>query len=320
MLRLRKPRALGEGATLAIAAPAGPVDPEALAAGRALLEGRGFRTLQRDDLLARRAYLAGDDARRADELMHWIRAPEVDGIVCARGGYGVDRMLPLLDADAVRRAAKPLVGYSDVTALLLWQQCRAGLGGFHGPMLDRGDDLDPAALDSLVAQLCGQAPMPLTLSGCGRLPGRAEGRLVGGSLSLVAASVGTPFQAPTRGAILLLEDRGELPYRVDRMLQQLRGAGLLQGLAGVGVGDFSSCSDPRYPEVSALDVIEEAVRPFGVPLVTDLPFGHVRANFAWPTGARATLDGDRGELQILEQGVSRSVKRSVNRSGTDSRA
>ncbi len=305
MPRLRRPRALRPGATLGIAAPGGPVDRERLEAGEAVLRQAGFRTHRRDDLLACHGYLAGDDERRARELMELVGHPDVEGIVCARGGYGCDRILPLLDAARVRAAAKPLVGFSDVTALLLWQQRRAGLGGFHGPMLDRGGDVDPQAFASLTAQLCGESGESV-LRGVGRGGGSAAGRLVGGSLTLVAASIGTPWEVPARGAILLLEDRAERPYRVDRMLQQLRGAGLLGRVAGVGIGDFASCVDERYPRPSALEVIEEAIRPLGVPLVTELPFGHVRANFPWPTGARATLDGERGELRILERGVVRA--------------
>lgn len=305
MPRLRKPRALAAGATLGIAAPASAVDREALEAGEALLRRAGFQTLSRDDLLARHGYLAGDDARRAEELMEWVGDPRVDGIVCARGGYGCGRILPMLDPALVRAAAKPLVGYSDVTTLLLWQQRCAGLSGFHGPMLDRGEDLDPVAVESLAAQLRGELES-VTFSGRGRVLGTASGRLVGGSLTLVVSSLGTPWEVPTRRAILLLEDRGERPYRIDRMLQQLGAAGKLRDVAGVGVGDFSTCVEPHGGGPSALDLIEEAVRPLGVPLVTDLPFGHLRGNFAWPTGARATLDGDRGELRILERGVVRT--------------
>ena len=304
MRRRIKPRALRHGATLGIAAPGGPVDGERVEQGEAVLQELGFRTLRQGDLLARHGYLAGDDARRAKELMELVADPRVDGILCARGGYGCDRILSMLDADKVRAAAKPLIGYSDVTALLLWQQRLAGLGGFHGPMLDRGEDVDPAALSSLAAQLRGEPAAPLV--GVGRGGGVASGRLVGGSLTLVASSIGTAWEVQARGAILLLEDRGERPYRIDRMLQQLRGAGVLAALAGVGVGDFSTCVDERYPQPTALDVIEEVVQPLEIPLVTQLPFGHVRENFPWPTGARATLDGERGELRILERGVVRA--------------
>ncbi len=306
MPRLRKPRALRPGATIGIAAPGGPVDADLLAAGEELLRGAGFAVRRREDLLARRGYLAGDDERRARELMDLVGDPDVAAILCARGGYGCDRIIRRLDAEAVRAAAKPLVGFRDVTALLLWQRRKAGLMGFHGPMLDRGGDLAPAALDTLVAQLTGTVQLPLVLRGKGRGGGAGRGRLTGGSLTLVTASLGSPWEIDTRGGILLLEDKAEAPYRIDRMLQQLRGAGVLAAVAGIGVGDFSTCVDERYPQPTALDVIEEVVQPLEIPLVTQLPFGHVRENFPWPTGARATLDGERGELRILERGVMRA--------------
>jgi muramoyltetrapeptide carboxypeptidase len=123
---------------------------------------------------------------------------------------------------------------------------------------------------------------------------------------LIAASIGTAWEIDTRGAILLLEDVGELPYRIDRMLQQLVGAGKFARLAGVGIGDFTSCVDGRWPDTGPLEVIAEVVCSLGVPLVTDLPFGHVRANHAWPVGGRATIDGETGEVCIIEQGVSRT--------------
>jgi muramoyltetrapeptide carboxypeptidase len=304
--RLKKPRALRPGATIGIAAPGGPVDPEHLLAGEACLRAAGFATRRRDDLVARCGYLAGDDERRASELMELVRDPQVDAIVCARGGYGCDRILPRLDAALVRRAAKPLVGYSDVTALLLWQRRCAGLMGFHGPMLDRPRDLDPEAFTGLLDCLRGQAALPVVLRGEGRGGGLAEGRLVGGSLTLVAASLGTAWQVDARGAILLLEDVGERPYRIDRMLQQLRGAGVLAAAHGIGLGAFAGCEDARYPQPTADEVLDEILRPLGLPLVIGLPFGHVSGNFAWPVGGRATLDGERGELRILEQGVSRA--------------
>jgi len=303
--RLRKPRALRPGATLGVAAPGGVVKPERLEAGLRLLRAAGFETRFRDDLLARDAYLAGDDARRARELMELVEDPGVDGIVCARGGYGCDRILDRLDAARVRAAAKPLVGYSDITVLLLWQLRRAGLTGFHGPMLDRGEDVDPACVASLRDQLTGKAKVPLVLAGRGARGGRAEGRLLGGSLSMLAAGCGTPWALDARGAILLLEDTNELTYRVDRLLQQLRAAGCLRGLRGLGIGDFSTCGDRRYPERSPRDLFLELAERTGVPLVTDLPFGHVAHNAPWPFGVRATLDGDSGELHILERGVSR---------------
>jgi len=288
---------------LGIAAPGGPVNCEKLQAGVSLLRAAGFEVYQRDDLLARDGYLAGDDARRVSELMELVNDPNIDGIICARGGYGCDRILPMLDAGAFRRAAKPLVGYSDVTALLLWQHRCAGLMGFHGPMLDHGADLDRAALDHLIQQLTGEGALPSTLRGQALVGGQATGRIIGGSLTLLAASIGSPWELDTRGAILLIEDVGERPYRIDRMLQQLRAAGKFEKLAAVGVGSFESCLDERCPQPDVDTVIENALRPLGVPIVCGLPFGHTKPNFAWPVGGRATIDGTIGELQLLEWGV-----------------
>ena len=300
---MRKPRALRRGAVLGIAAPGGPVDREQLQAGESLLRAAGFEIYQRDDLLACDGYLAGDDARRAAELMELVNDPDIDGIICARGGYGCDRILPMLDAGAFRQAAKPLVGYSDITALLLWQRRCAGLMGFHGPMLDHGADLDRAALDHLIQQLTGEGALPSTLRGRALVGGRATGRIIGGSLTLLASSIGSPWELDTRDAILLIEDVGERPYRIDRMLQQLRAAGKFEKLAAVGVGIFESCIDERYPQPDVDTVIENTLRPLGVPIVSGLPFGHVKVNYAWPVGGRATIDGTSGCLQLLEWGV-----------------
>jgi muramoyltetrapeptide carboxypeptidase len=297
------PRALPPGGTIGIAAPAGPVDPEKLAAGEAMLRAAGFRVRRRDDILARSGYLAGDDARRAAELSELWRDPAVDAIVCARGGYGCHRIVSRLDPALARAARKPLVGYSDATTLLLWQRRLAGLAGFHGPMLERGDQLAPEAFADWIVALSGRGPTRRVWRGRGHGGGRAEGRLTGGSLSLAAASAGTPWALSGRGAILLVEDVGERPYRVDRCLAQLRAAGALDGLRGIGVGALTECGDPRYPECDALDAVLDLARALGVPVVSGLPFGHVDDNRVWPHGARAVLDGDTGELSIRGRGV-----------------
>jgi muramoyltetrapeptide carboxypeptidase len=207
-----------------------------------------------------------------------------------------------LDAGEAQRAAKPLVGYSDVTTLLLWQRRCAGLAGFHGPMLEKGDALSDDELGALVEMLTGSERLPLVRAGADGSGAAVEGPLVGGSLTLVAASLGTPWALDARGAILLLEDVGERPYRVDRLLQQLRCAGALDGVRGVGLGHFERC-DERDGSVTALQVLRDFVDELGVPWVAGLPFGHGAPNLAWPFGVRARLDGARAELQILERGV-----------------
>lgn len=299
---LVKPRALRPGGTIGIAAPAAAVDPERLAAGEELWRRAGFTVVRRGDVLARHRYLAGGDARRAAEWMALVADPAVDAIVCARGGYGSPRILDRLDAAAVRRARKPVVGFSDLTALLLWQRRAAGLVGFHGPMLDRGGELRGEEMDALVAALTGAGPARTVWKGTEGGGGRAEGRLTGGSLTMVAASLGTPWEIDARGAILLLEDTGERPYRIDRLLAQLRAAGKLARLAGIGLGRFDQCDEPNG-SVTAAEVLRETVDELGVPWVAGLPFGHGAPNLPWPMGVRARVDGARAELHVLERGV-----------------
>ena len=300
MSPLLRPRAPGPGATIGVVAPAFSVDCEALDAGMRWLRSAGFEVRCRDDIRARCGYLAGDDRRRADELMEMVEDPDVGVIVCARAGYGCQRILPHLDADAFRRARKPLIGYSDATTLQLWLQRKAGLGSFHGPMLEHGA-WDVAETEAVRALLSGTLPAPW--AGAPHVGGRAEGVLVGGSLTLLAASLGTPWEVETDGALLLFEEVAEAPYAIDRLLHQLAAAGKLARVAGIGIGHLVGCVDPKREEPTALDVILEILEPLGVPLVSGLPFGHGRPNLPWPLGARAVLDGDRGELELLEPGI-----------------
>lgn len=303
MPRLRKARRVRPGDLIGVAAPGFVVDRVRFEAGVARLESAGYRVRWRDDLLASQGYLAGSDERRAAELMEWVDDREVAAIVCARGGYGAHRIVSRLDARRVRAAAKPLVGFSDVTTLLLWQLRRAGLTGFHGPMFDRDGGPSDAELERLVRALAGDTLPPLV--GSGRAGGRAEGRLVGGSLTLLAASLGTPWEIDARGALLMFEEIGEKPYALDRDLMHLAAAGKLEQALGFGVGSLLGCEDPKRATPTADDVVMEILGPLGKPVVTGLPFGHENPNLIWPVGVRAALDGERGELELLEAGVVR---------------
>ncbi|MCP5071074.1 MAG: LD-carboxypeptidase [bacterium] len=301
MPRLRKPRAIFPGSTIGIAAPAFPADARSLEAGVDALRGAGFRIRRRRDPTRARGYLAGTDAARAKELMAFVDDPRVDAILCVRGGYGCQRMVGGLDAARVRRAGKPLIGFSDVTTLLLWQRRLAGLVGFHGLMFNASAGPSPEEVASLVAALAGHAQAPF--EGEGRRRGVARGRLVGGSMTLLAASLGTPWEVDTRGAILLLEEIGERPYALDRLLTQLAAAGKLSGVEGIGVGHLVGCDDKKRARPAAEEVLMELLAPLAVPLVFGLPFGHRSPNLTWPVGVCAELDGRRGTLTLLESGV-----------------
>lgn len=300
MPRLRKPRALPRGGTIGLAAPASALDMERIAIGEKRWRDAGFSVVYRDDIGARHRYLAGDDARRAAELHELWSDPRVDAVVCARGGWGCHRIMDRLDPDLVRSAAKPLLGYSDVTTLLLWQRRAVRLVGFHGPMLER--PLADDEFDAVIETLTGTDRLPVVRAGSEGGGGSAEGPLIGGSLTLVAASLGTPWAIDARGAVLLLEDVGERPYRIDRLLEQLRCAGVLEQVAALGFGRFERCDEPDA-SITAAEILRECAARAGVPWVAGLPFGHGAPNLIWPFGVRARLDGDRATLQILERGV-----------------
>jgi muramoyltetrapeptide carboxypeptidase len=275
-------------------------DPEALESNIAWLEREGVRVRRAPHLLARRGYLAGSDDERLADLLELLRDPEVGAILVARGGYGCGRFLSRLDARALRRARKPIAGYSDATSLLLWLDARAGLPSIHGPMLERGD-FAAGARERLLALLRGEPGGQAPLYGTGLRPGRARGRLVGGNLRMLAASLGTPWEVDARGAILFLEEVGEQPYSIDRSLVQLREAGKLAGAVGVAVGALVHCESERYPEISARAALCEILAgSCAGPIALDLPFGHIADHRALGFGALAELDGTSGRLELLE--------------------
>jgi muramoyltetrapeptide carboxypeptidase len=295
---LSLPRALPRGGTIAIAAPAFWVEPARVYAMAEKLVAAGHQVTWREDLFTRRGYLAGGAERRAAELMQWVRDDSVHAILCARGGWGCHHVIPHLDARAFRRARKPLIGFSDVTTLLAWQREVAGLAGVHGPMCVRDDGIAPSELRALLALLRGETAAPL--QGRGVVRGRAEGPLLGGSLTLVADSLGTPWEIDTRGAILCLEEIGEKPYAIDRQLSHLHAAGKLEAAAGFAIGHLVGCTDPKRARPTALQVVREILGALRKPLVTGLRFGHVSPNLPWPVGVRGRLDGGKGELAVLE--------------------
>jgi muramoyltetrapeptide carboxypeptidase len=282
------PPLLRRGDVVRVIAPASPFDPELLERGLAVLRERlGLLPRHRADLGARLRYLAGDDARRLDEWREAVADPEARAIFCARGGYGTMRLLPSIDPASLVAAPKLLVGFSDVTALHAVLN-RAGLATVHGPVLTQLGRAPAEAVAHLAAVLTG-GPRPdgAGLTGSATLrPGRAVGPVLGGSLSLLAHLCGTPFLPSFAGAILLLEDVDERPYRLDRYLTQLGLSGALRGVAAVALGQFTSCDAQG---VAGADVVREWAVGLGVPAIDGLPVGHEDSNHAVPLGATATL-------------------------------
>lgn len=241
-------------------------------------------------MLAATGYLAGDDQRRIDELNGLLRDPDVRAILCARGGYGVMRILPHLDASALRADPKPIVGFSDITALLMWSSSQAGVRGVHGPVVAQLGELlseDHARLFDVLEHP--EAPLELATTSIGAA-GPVRGPLLGGNLSLLSHLVGTPYLPDLSGAVLLIEDIGERPYAIDRYLTHLGLAGVLSGLGGVLVGDLVRCDESRGgfgPD--ALAVIDERLSQYQLSGRAGAPIGHGSRNRAFTLGTMVEL-------------------------------
>jgi len=315
--QLARPPRLRPGARLALIAPSAVLlERDDLARGAELCRALGFVPLLGRHAGARHGYLAGTDDERLADLNEALGDDAVDGVWCLQGGFGTTRILDRVDFAAIRRRPKPVIGYSDITALINAIALAAGVVAFHGPFAcdpfsaftrrhfertlcvaaPAGAGERPAAAANVVVPRHGRI---LTLSG-----GVAEGRLVGGNLTLLQALLGTPFQPDFAGAILFLEDVHEDLYRIDRMLAHLRLAGVLTGVAGVAVGRFTEMKRQTSGGALAFDeVLETYFAPLGVPVAHGFPIGHVEDQWTLPLGVRARLDADAGALTLLEAAV-----------------
>ncbi len=304
-----RPRALAPGDRLALIAPASPYDPAEFAAGRARLEQAGYRVAPVGRHRAMGAMVAGSVGARLDELHGAFADPEVDGVIAIRGGYGVMQLLDRIDWSLLAAHPKALVGLSDLTPLLngAWQ--RAGLVTLHGPMVaGLGGRTDAPSVDRLLWALSHPEPLADLAADGGPddrclHPGRAKGRVVGGNLAMLAATLGTPYAVDTAGAVLLIEEIGEPPYRVDRMLTQLRLAGVLARCAALGFGEMVGCEPIDGVGYSLRDVVRDALAGLDLPALWGLPFGHGSRNWTFPVGVRAELDADGGRIRFLEPAV-----------------
>ncbi|MCC5476299.1 S66 peptidase family protein [Streptomyces barringtoniae] len=303
MKELTRPERLVPGARVAVVAPSGPVPEERLQAGLDVLRGWDLDPVVAPHVLDRHGefgYLAGRDADRAADLQNAWCDPSVAAVLCARGGYGAQRMVDLLDWDAMRAAGpKVFVGFSDVTVLHQAFATRLGLVSLYGPAAAGIDFIKSArAQEHLHSTLFDpESVRTLTSAGAGLAPGRARGITLGGCLSLLATDLGTPYARPAaRGGLLLLEDVAEAPYRVDRLLTQLLRSGWLDGVAGIGLGSWRDCG--RYEELRP--VLADRLGGLGVPVVEELGFGHCDDAVTVPFGVRAELDAAAGTLTLAE--------------------
>ena len=320
-----KPRRLRPGDTVAVVAPAGPIPHARLAEGVAVLERLGLDVRLGPHVLDRERYFAGNDRARALDLVSLWARRDIAAVWCARGGFGTARIVDALTPAFLRKHPKMFLGFSDITTL--HAACaRAGLVSFHAPMVawdlahgaakkartraearktsmtgkvPKSGGFDEA---SLKATLFGDGRQVITSKGVETLVrGRATGRLVGGCLTLLVATLGTPEEVDTDGALLVLEDEMEAPYRIDRMLTQLRRAGKLARVKGIVLGDFPECEPDPGSNYALVDVLKDHLGKLGVPVAWRFPIGHtLQPNATLPLLTRATLDANKGTLTIDE--------------------
>lgn len=307
-----KPPRLKPGDLIGIVSPASRIaDPTRIERGVAYLERLGYRTVLGDNVLKTYGYLAGTDEERVADLHRMFANPEVRAVMCIRGGYGSPRLLSLVDYRLIARNPKIFVGYSDITSLqlALWKKCR--LVTFQGPMVgvDMPDPMD-AFTEGLFWQLLTSPRKPgVVLPANGTAlqlrKGKATGRLVGGNLAHLVAIMGTVHQPSFDETLLFLEDIGEEPYRIDRMLTQLRHARVFERTKGILAGQFTDCEikDPAKPTLTVDEVFRETGAMVTVPFLAHLPFGHEARKMTVPIGIRARLDATAGTVEYLEGGV-----------------
>lgn len=311
-MELLKPRALRRGDLIALVSPASPIaDPSRIEKAVRYLEGLGYRVRTGEHVTSTHGYLAGSDRDRAADLHAMFADRAVRAIFCIRGGYGTPRLLPYLDYGLIRKNPKIFAGYSDITALELAFYRKTGLMTFHGPMagVDLAGAPDPFTEEmfwSMLASTTKRGPIRLP----GPLPralhaGVARGRLLGGNLALVCATLGTPYMPDLREAVLFLEDISEEPYRIDRMLTQLRNAGILRRTAAILTGQFTDCipQDATKPSLSLAEILNETATLSGRPFLAELPFGHESPKMTLPVGLRVRIDAEAGALEFLEAAV-----------------
>lgn len=304
-----KPPALKPGSRIAIVAPASPVEKSRLEQGTKELARLGYKSRYSSNVLSRNGYFAGPAEARRAELESALANMEEAAVFCARGGYGSNYLLDGLDP-SIFKFPKILLGYSDISAvqIFLWQ--KLGWVAFYGPMVAAGFDAGAnvaAGYDAVSfarAMTETRGDWSLDLGGAAVVPGEAEGVLLGGCLTLVEATLATPWELDTDGAILLLEDRGMKPYQVDRALMHLKQAGKFRHVQGIVLGEFPECDPPAESNITVLEVLRRVLGDLHVPVVWRAPIGHTsRPMLTIPLGVRARLQADPPELDILEPAV-----------------
>lgn len=308
---MNKPRVLKLGDTIGLIAPSSPTSKENVEKAKAKLTQMGFKVKMGKSPYEKYGYLSGTDEIRANDINEMFKDKEVDGIICLRGGYGTPRILELLDYDVIKNNPKVFVGYSDITALHIAFTQISGLVTYHGPMVtsDMIGDFSDFSKDNLFRAIMNTEPIGkisnpegeeiITING-----GVVEGSIIGGNLSLIVDTIGTPYEIDLKDKILFIEEVGEEPYNIDRMLNQLRLSGKLKEAKGIILGDFNNCESEKHDESLTLEqVINDQIKPIGKPTIYNLKAGHCEPMVTLPFGVKASLDADKKELIILESCV-----------------
>lgn len=292
-----KPPRLSPGATIGIVSPASPFNKDRLDQGIAILQDMGFGVRLAEGVFETEGYLAGSDARRVDQVHRMFDDDTVDAVMCARGGYGSLRLLSQLDYDLIRSNPKPFIGFSDITTLHQAFFGKTGLVTFHGPMICTLQHNDASSLHLLRDALVKDQPIRLRAdTPLAVRSGRGQGVLMGGNLSNLCHMIGTPYAANYQGCILFIEEIGEAPYRIDRMLTQMRLAGYFRDLAGLVLGTFTDCGPPE--EIPGL--VERLFSDIDIPILAGVAVGHGDRNLTLPLGLPAMMDAEAGELVLME--------------------
>jgi len=312
-----KPKRLKAGDTIGLVAPGSFISQKQLQASKENLQALGFNVACAKSILAKEGYLAGTDQQRADDLNEMFSRKDIDGIVAARGGYGCTRILPLLDYEMIRNNPKALVGYSDITALLFGIFRKTGLVCFHGPVgvstfnkfsVDHFTEVLIHPHEKLALYDADEANKTPAYKPLAIRSGKARGKLVGGNLSLVVSVIGTPYDVDSAGKIIFLEEVGEEPYRVDRMITQMLEAGKFEKAAGVALGVFLDCV-PKPDDSGVLssfsveEVLSTRLSNLNVPVLYGMSFGHISNKFTLPFGIEAELDSVEQKITLLEPAV-----------------
>lgn len=313
--KIIKPKRLKAGDTVAVIAPASGLSKESFDKALANLESLGLKIKVGKSARGINGFLSATDKQRLDDLHSAFSDKEVAGVWCVRGGYGAARLLPDIDYGLIRKNPKILIGYSDITSLHLAISQNTGLVTFHGPVA--ASELSDYTKKHLVNTLFNpSAPYKIEVSEYNKAKesnlyktetisaGKCRGRLIGGNLSLLAALAGTPYAlSGLKGKILFIEDVGEQPYRIDRMLTQLRQSAPLRSLSGIALGVFEDCNPKTADTQSLHDVVKDRLGDLGIPVVYGLSFGHIRDQFTMPVGIEAELDANNATMTLLDTGV-----------------